>query len=122
MCRSRTSSYSVPPAHPGSVGSGAAGAPGVLASDQRVGTSARPTRASASSTARSNVVSPPSGSGMYSAIAWSRQTTSFTNDSMSGTAMARGTGVTRFTHCADSHGLSTGTGITSLRRRPATAA
>ena len=36
--------------------------------------------------------------------------------------MALGTGVTTFTHWLDSHGVSTGTGMITRRRSPATAA
>ena len=52
----------------------------------------------------------------------SRMTQSFCSDSMSGTAMRRGIGVTRFTHCAASHGVSTGSAAIGRCGSPASTA
>ena len=49
-------------------------------------------------------------------------TTEFRSDSIRGWAMAFGTGVTRFTHWLESHGVRTGTGTITRCRSPATAA
>ena len=84
----RSSAYRLPPAQSGSVGSGSLGAPGVEADDQRVATSASLMRWRASRTARSNPISPSSGSGTYRAMSCSRQTTSLRSDSTSGRASA----------------------------------
>ena len=62
------------------------------------------------------------GSGTYSRMSCSRQTTSCTRESISGAAIARGTGVTRFTQCDERRGVSTGTGSTRRAGSSATAA
>ena len=49
-------------------------------------------------------------------------TTELRSDPMRGWAMALGTGVTRFTHWLDSHGVSTRMGKMIRRLRPAAAA
>ena len=114
--------YTVPPAHCGSLGSGSAAAPVPAASDQRVSTSPVLILVRASATARSYPMRPSGGSGTYSRMSCSRQTTSCTSESISGAAMARGTGVTRFTQCDESRGVSTGTGSTRRAGSSATAA
>ncbi len=50
------------------------------------------------------------------------QTTSCRSDSTSGRAIDAGTGVISPTQCEDSPGVSTGTGMISRGRSPATAA
>src|SRR3954454_24680269 len=103
----RSSTYSVPPAQSGSLGSGSLGVPGVLADDHDVSTSYACTLASASSSARSKPTSPSAGSGTYRAMSCSLQTTSCTSDSTSGRARLLGTGVTTPTQWLDSLGVST---------------
>ena len=51
----------------------------------------------------------------------SAQTTSLTSDSTSGLARPAGTGVTSPTHSDESRGVSSGTGIRTRWRSPATA-
>ena len=53
-------------------------------------------------------VSPPSGGGMRASTSWFFTTHSFCSDSTSGIATRRGIGVTRFTQCDASRGVSTG--------------
>jgi len=55
-------------------------------------------------------------------MSFSRHTTSWRSDSVSGRAMDAGTGVTSPTQWLDRPGVSTGTGSTSRRLSPATAA
>ncbi len=119
---SRSSSYRLPPAQSGSVGSGSLGAPGSEAEDHRVATSASRIRFRASRTASSKPVSPPGGSGENAVMSCSPQTTSWRSDSTSGRASPPGTGVTRPTQRLDRLGVSTGTGTITRRGRPATRA
>ena len=62
---------------------------------------------------------PPGGSGTYSAMSCSAQTTSLRSDSTRGLASPAGTGVTRPTHSDDSRGVSSGTGISTRGGSPA---
>ena len=70
----------------------------------------------------SRVSSPSGGSGMYSAMSCSEQTTSFRKDSTSGLARLAGTGVTSPTHSDDSRGVSRGTRTMTRDVSPATSA
>ena len=117
--RSRSSRYTDPPLHSGSVGIGSLGAPGHDAPDHRVTTSASRMRSSARRTAWSNG---HRSRGMSASMSCSCATTLLRRDSMRGWAMALGTGVTTFTHWLESHGVSTGTGTMMRRVSPATAA
>ncbi|CAM5259332.1 hypothetical protein SHIRM173S_09555 [Streptomyces hirsutus] len=104
------------------MGSGSLGAPGRLADDQRVATCASRTLRSARASASSNGRGLPGTSGTYRAMSCSWQTTSWRSDSVNGRAREAGTGVTSPIQWLDSLGVSTGTGTTSRRRRPATTA
>jgi hypothetical protein len=118
----RSSTYSVPPAQSGSVGSGSDGAPGRDADVHRVATVEFRTRWTASRTASSKPSRPSGGSGTYSVMSCSRQTTVLRRDSTSGRAIPAGTGVIRPTQWLDSDGLNSGTGRIRRRGSPATAA
>ena len=120
--RVRSSLYSDPPAQSGSDGRGSDGAPAVAADDHRVGTSSVWILVSASSQARWKPISPSGGSGTYCLMSSSAATTVFFNESTSGRAMLAGTGVTMPTQWLDRPGVSTGTGTTRRRVRPATCA
>ena len=67
-------------------------------------------------------MSPPSGCATNRSMSCSRATTSWISESISGTAVERGTGVTRLTQCEDSRGVSTGTGSIVRRGSSATSA
>ncbi len=99
------------------MGSGSAAARVQVAVDQRVSTSASRIFNRASRTASSNGLSPPAGSVTYRLMSCSWHTASWIRLSTSGLAMAPGTGVTRPTHCDDSHGESVRTGTMTRRLR-----
>ena len=105
---SRSSRYTVPPLHSGSVGSGSLAAPGHDAPDQRVGTSAARTRWQRAP--HRLVEAERRRTGAASARSCSVATTELRSDSISGCAIAFGTGVTRLTQWLESHGVRTGTG------------
>ena len=90
------------------------------ADDQLVETSPSRVCRRARAMARSSGTRPPAGSGTYSAMSCSAQTTSLTSDSTSGLARPAGTGVTSPTQSDESRGVSSGTGTRAPGRSPAT--
>ena len=113
--RWRLSRYLLPPDQAGSVGMGSAGAPVQADVDQRVSTSAFPTFANASRTAKSKPTSPLGGSAMYRAMSCSLRHCLVDEALDQWSRDPAGTGVTSPTHKADSRGVSGRTG--RIRRR-----
>jgi hypothetical protein len=118
----RRSVYTVRPAQSGSLGSGSEGMPVSSASCQLVSTVSASTRPSARATASRYGVSPPSGRGMSASTSWSSMTQSWTSEAISGRAIDRGTGVTRWTQCDAKPGVSTGSAAIARCRSPASTA
>ena len=117
-----TSVNTVRPAQSGSLGRGSLGTELTSASCQLVSTASDSTRRSAKRTASRYGVRPPSGRGSRSSTEWSSITHSFCRVAISGRAIARGTGVTRFTQCDARPGVSTGSAAMARWRSPASRA